>query len=108
MTPPQCSHRADELGRPILQFDAKPLATSIPFFVSGTEFLSLNREIDPDMRRGREASPMRRRCGWLHYGARDQTAPSESDVRFAARNGLKSDIAPCPFRADTVEKVLFD
>jgi hypothetical protein len=29
------------------QFDAEPIATSIPFFVYGTEFLSLNREIDP-------------------------------------------------------------
>jgi hypothetical protein len=29
------------------------------------------------------------------------------DVRFAAHNGLKSDIGPCPVRADSVEKVLF-
>jgi hypothetical protein len=31
----------------MLEFDADPIATSIPFFVNGTEFLSLNREIDP-------------------------------------------------------------
>jgi hypothetical protein len=31
----------------MLEFDAEPIATSIPFFVYGTEFLSLNREIDP-------------------------------------------------------------
>jgi hypothetical protein len=28
-----------------------------------------------------------------------------ADVRFAAHNGLKSDIAPCPFCADFVAKV---
>jgi hypothetical protein len=28
-----------------------------------------------------------------------------ADVRFAAHNGLKSDIAPCPFCADIVAKV---
>jgi hypothetical protein len=40
MMPPQRSHRADELGRLMLKFDAAPVATSIPFLINGTEFLS--------------------------------------------------------------------
>ena len=46
----------------MLQFDADPVATSIPFFVNGKEFFSLNREMLGGMRRGREASPVRRRA----------------------------------------------
>ena len=34
----------------------------------------------------------------------DLTAP-KSDFRFTPESGLMSDISPCPFRADTVEKV---
>jgi hypothetical protein len=55
----------------MLHFDAEPIATSIPF--SSTErnfFPSIVRSILGDMRRGREPSPMRRRCVWLHCGAR--------------------------------------
>jgi hypothetical protein len=38
----------------MLQFDAEPIATSIPFFVNGTEFLSLNRQVIlGDIPRGR-------------------------------------------------------
>ena len=37
----------------------------------------------------------------------DLTAP-KSDFRFTTQSGLRTDIAPCPFRADSVEKVFFD
>jgi hypothetical protein len=40
----------------MLQFDAAPVVTSIPFCVNGKEFLSLNREMLGDVRRGRKAS----------------------------------------------------
>jgi hypothetical protein len=46
----------------MLQFDAAPVVTSIPFCVNGKEFPSLNREMLGDMCRGREASPVRRRA----------------------------------------------
>src|ERR1700737_1252898 len=36
----------------------------------------------------------------------DLTAP-KSDFRFTRESGLKSDISPCPFRADCVEKLDF-
>jgi hypothetical protein len=81
----------------MLQFDAEAIATSIPFFVNGTEFLSLNREDDPRrMRRGREASPVRWRCGRLHCGARIKQRSASPDVRFAAHYRLQTDIGPCP------------
>jgi hypothetical protein len=55
----------------MLQFDAAPPARSIPFFVNGKEFLSLNREMLGDMRRHREASPVLRRA------ARGTIAPAK-------------------------------
>jgi hypothetical protein len=36
----------------------------------------------------------------------DLTGP-KSDFRFTPESGLKSDISPCPFRADIVAKVFF-
>jgi hypothetical protein len=38
-------------------------------------------------------------------GSKTEVAALRRDVCFEAVNGLKSDIAPCPFRADTVAKV---
>jgi hypothetical protein len=44
----------------MLQFDAAPVVTSIPFSVSGKHFRSRNREMLGDRRDGdREASPVR-------------------------------------------------
>src|ERR1700692_743891 len=54
------------------------------------------------MRRGREASPMRRRSGWLHCGARIKQRSASPDVCFAAQDGLKTDIVPCPKSARNV------
>jgi len=45
------SHRSDELDRPMLQFGAALVVTSIPFFVNGMDSLSRNR----DPLRGRNA-----------------------------------------------------
>jgi hypothetical protein len=43
--PPQRSHRPSELDLPMLQFDAAPVVTSIPFFVNGEEFYSRGRKL---------------------------------------------------------------
>ena len=41
----------------------------------------------------------------FRYGSQPDLPPLDRDVRFAALNGLKSDIAPCPKSADFVAKV---
>jgi hypothetical protein len=41
-------------------------------------------------------------------GSSTDLATPKFDFRSSPKSGLKSDIAPCPFRADTVEKVFSD
>jgi hypothetical protein len=59
----------------MLQFDAAPVVTSIPFCVNGKEFLSLNREMLGDVRRGRKASPARRLIWPGDWGRQGLRAP---------------------------------
>ena len=76
----------------MLQFDAAPVATSIPFFVNGKEFLSLDREMLGDMRRGRETSSVRWEPTQGHQSFISTTteAATEAALRHVAGGGSTS------------------
>jgi len=68
----------------MFQSDADPIATSIPFFVNGTEFLSLNREDDP--RRNAEGATMHRLFGGAAVGC--IVAPGSNSAQPAQMSAL--------------------